>query len=291
MVNLFKSIRFFMKKIPFRKKRDHLRTELFLSAVDYFNAVYKNAGSTQETAIVKSMHKNFLDLKREWEGIYDRYTSKKLFMFSNFTHGHPRIKRIGTHQGCELGDLMFIHIDYNTDGSCMERALLYQVKTTSGDSKNEEQDILYSKWPEFKFTIPDIPKYYDVKPKQPHKGARYLYVENTKHGLDAKDRYRTKELRDDTNNLCFIEELVDLLSPNDLSGRLLNDDTGWKDTINVVKDYCSTKNYKGAGSRTLGLLRVNESVQFPIVLNNSNDDGMLIVYLITANNISLLEQW
>lgn len=105
-------------------------------------------------------------------GIYCHQTPKASFTGMNGT-------------SCELGDLLWCHVNTDRKGSITRNAILYQAKRSSRQphkiaSKEFDQLRLYSTWPKFTYVNSgklDGRKRH-VKPAAPRRGAQYLLIDD-----------------------------------------------------------------------------------------------------------------
>ncbi len=104
---------------------------------------------------------------------------------SVFCHQTPQVTHSLAHKGCELGDLLFVHIHTQLNGNVRRNALLYQAKKSSKQPykvpKSEEHQLaLYTDWPQFTYNSPGslAGTTRDVTPKVPHTGAQYMLIDD-----------------------------------------------------------------------------------------------------------------
>ena len=103
-----------------------------------------------------------------------------------YCHQTPKVSYSGmSHTSCELGDLLWCHVHTDRQGISTRNAILYQAKKSSQQpykivSREFDQLILYSSWPEFTYVhsgrISGQKRH--VKPAAPRKGAQYLLIDD-----------------------------------------------------------------------------------------------------------------
>lgn len=102
---------------------------------------------------------------------------------SVFCHQTPQVTHPLARKSCELGDLLFVHVNTPTSGQVHRNALLYQAKMSTKQpykipKKEEHQLALYTDWPQFTYMSPGnfAGTKRDVNPKIPHTGAQYMLI-------------------------------------------------------------------------------------------------------------------
>ncbi|MEH7349145.1 hypothetical protein [Gottfriedia acidiceleris] len=306
-----------------------LRVKLVNSAKVYFKDVYekcKNGSSkVSEKQIIIKMHEEFKTLSDSW----NKVTNRKVFMTSFFTHSQPQVIEViqqngkieDVDKGCEFGDILFIHVEMDLKGDPLCNSLIYQVKVTDTSYKNFDiQERLYTKWPQFRFKIPNSHVTYDVvKQPQSHNGARFLLINNEKDTyLSPEDRYTSNLPDGSAAEVSFIKQIVDILEFE--AGRdLITDinpttvdpvDQSWTDAVHTLIDYGHTRKYagmprmKGAGVAPSGNMLfinkepccekystyrfINKDNDYPITFHNKSNDGsfnngILVILIFTSD--------
>lgn len=124
-------------------------------------------------------------LSISWNHIFSHYRIK-LSIASVFCHQSPKVKFSEiSKSSCELGDILFVHVHTDLQGSKFRNALLYQAKVTHNQpyslhSNELDQLSLYYSWPQFTYTSSGKlnGKERNVLPKMPHTGAQYMLIDD-----------------------------------------------------------------------------------------------------------------
>lgn len=271
-------------------KIENVRSELITVLKDYLATIYDLSNKT-ELSIIQNMHKYINLLGADWSRIFKQELQSNLYMTSFFTHQYPQVEFHDGTKCCEMGDLLYIHLDVPKNKEIIEQSLLLQAKVTNNKNKNENQKELYTTWPKITFRVPNHGGTFDVLPKESHNGARYLIINNEIGNLPTIDRFRT----DNTYNLTtdsrsFADELVDLLDFR--SGRPLEGDP-WSNAIEVIIKYATQNTY----GRQVPLQRKKQLLfidhdkgrfRKPLYYTDSNS-GLLVILIVTADNPIQLE--
>lgn len=269
---------------------EDVRSELITVLENYLNTVYESSEKA-EIPIIRNMHKNISQLGTEWNQILKQKLQRNLYMTSFFTHQYPQVEFYNGTKCCEIGDLLYIHLDVLKSGEVNKQSLLLQAKVTNPCNKNENQKELYTTWPEITFRVPNNGGTFNVLPKKSHDGARYLIINNEIEDLSPINRFQTDNTYDLTKgSRSFINELVDLLDFK--SGRALEKDT-WSNTIEVVEKYATENIYgqKDPLPRKNQLLFIDhDKGRFKKPLSYiESDSGLLVILMVTADNPIQLE--
>jgi hypothetical protein len=104
---------------------------------------------------------------------------------SVYCHQTPSVRYVPRTKGCELGDVLLVHV-HNGRTEKRRNALLLQAKMVGYDrqyrlpKRDLRQQTLYSQWPDFIYTKPtSLQGRRCVSPKSMHPGAKYLVIDKT----------------------------------------------------------------------------------------------------------------
>ncbi|WP_045521368.1 hypothetical protein [Neobacillus niacini] len=315
------------------KLNNNLRERLIEKAATYFSDVYNKcqenvgAGKVSEKEIIIKMHEEFETLSNAWK----TETNNRVFMTSFFTHLQPQVVEViqdsagpkDAKKGCEIGDILVIHVEMDQSGFPSSNSLLYQVKVTDTSYKDFEiQEKLYTEWPLFRFKNPYSEETYNVVDEPgAHEGARFLEIHNEIKDVDypSKNRYRVNLPNGSIEESSFIEQIVDIIQfkegrkiITDTTTPALPIDQSWTETVHKVIDYAHAKKYAGRLERSIGakvspkgtmlLLEKfrccpkysifslkNSDNNYPITFhNNLNENGfnngMLVILIFSSNS-------
>ncbi len=103
-----------------------------------------------------------------------------------FCHQSPKVSYSARSKSPELGDILFVYIEEDADGSARYNSLLLQAKMIEDKypksvGQNEQHQLyLYQKWPKFTYITPsELAKMNaarDIQPKTINDGAQYLLI-------------------------------------------------------------------------------------------------------------------
>lgn len=282
----------------FNKIKDDLR----IGAKQYFEIVYQKAreqaNSVSELQIILKMHSELGILKKNWEPIFEK-KAIRFEMNSYFIHRYPTVQYKGEKKGVEFGDILYIHRNYSENPATA--ALLLQAKVTKNPTISERQFKLYHGWPIFKFLTPKRmieeiqgSNQFDIFPKSPHKGARYLFINNENHDICGICRYKTaaplKGLSKNTSDTNLIEELLEVIALS--AGRLLGNDD-WGRAIKAITKWAPRSKYKEETREKSIFHYTTEPVSKNHEESRDNEEfkmGMLVIEINTYDRGFLLSE-
>ncbi len=283
-------------------KFNNMKSDLKIAAKKYFEVVYQEArklrDNVSELQIILKMHSELDMLKRSWKPIFEG-EGIGFEMCSYFIHRYPTVQYQGEKKGVEFGDLLYIHRNFSENPATT--ALLLQAKVTKNPKISEKQLKLYHSWPEFKFSAPkgviqEIQgvNQFNIFPKSPHKGARYLFIDNENHDICGICRYKTatplENLNKNASDTSFVDELLEVIALSG-GGPVANDD--WGRAIKAITKWTPESKYKKK-TRKIRISQYTTGKSKTVSKNyeeNINDEnGMLVIEIKTYDKGFRLSQ-
>jgi len=193
-----------------------------------------------------------------------------------FSHQKP-LADIGLPIDPEIGDILFVYVYTDKNGSEMLNSLLLQAKistkSTMTVSKAESHQLkLYSEWPEFKYkragNLNGVKR--DIQPKTINDGAQYLLIDNHPfYGLSGMPGTFPMGCATPSKTLCInndlTSELIDFLKFK--AGRAFeaNPSVSKDDWTKMIWDFLNITKAKASKRKNAGIS------SFPRQLTNKFD--------------------